>query len=159
MFTFIHPTMILSKKFRVRSPTCVVLASCYMRVWQCYCGLPNCSNNRFLAPRISENWLWRFSTKSCSGRWNFLNFLLQKLRNQFSDMRGATKLLIAGLVVHNSTTRCQHNSPVVPRMLENWLCNFSEKLMVWSAFGFFRRSYRVSAPTYGLLKSCYLGIW
>ncbi len=51
----------------------------------------------------------------------------QKLRSQFYNMRGATKLLFGGLVVHHSTTKCPHNSFVAPPMFENRLCNFSEK--------------------------------
>jgi len=53
----------------------------------------------------------------------------EKLQSQFSNMRGATKLLFGGFVVHQSTSKRQHNSFVAPCIFENWLCNFSEKSM------------------------------
>ena len=116
-------------------------------------------NNIFVAPRMLENCLCNFSKKFKEKPPFRAWFFLQNLQSQFYNMWGATKLLFGVMVVHSSTTKCTNNSFLGPRMLENWLCNFCEKIQTRSRPWFFRRSYRLSSPTYAVPQSCYLGIW
>ena len=52
---------------------------------------------------------------------------MQKLQSQFSNIRGASKLLFGEMAVLLWTIKPPNNSTVAPRMLENWLCEFSKQ--------------------------------